>query len=158
MTPLVPVMILLVAGGAIWLARRIPRSQPVLFIAFGIYAVACMIANLHADRSPIQEGIGDPQFQTVCAYIAGNTPRDSVVIFRKPRLLALMTGRTASVSSNDNADSYLRSVNAKYVLIADNMPDDDLVTQAPLRALVQAQSSRFRQVLSVGSYHLYSII
>jgi hypothetical protein len=155
--PLIPAMILLVAGGAIWLTTRIPGSKPVLLAAFAVYALACINADIHVDRSPILEGIGDPRFQTVCAWIAANTPKDAVVIFRKPRLLALLTGRTASVSSNDNAEAYLRSVNAKYVLIADNIPDEDLATQAPLRFLVHAGDSRFRPVLSIGFYHLYAL-
>jgi hypothetical protein len=157
MLPIIPVIILLVAGGAVWLSTHVPGSRPVLWAGFAAYSLACISANIHLDRSPILEGIGDPQFQSVCAYISTATPSDAVVIFAKPRLLSLLTGRTVSVSANENPESYIHSVNARYVLIADNIPDEALATQAPLRSLVHAMDSKFRPLLSTGVYHLYGV-
>jgi hypothetical protein len=155
--PVIPAIILLVAGGAIWLSTHIPGSKPVLWAGLAAYLLACISADIRLDRSPIPEGIGDPQFQAVCAYISRNAPSDAVVIFAKPRLLSLLTGRTVSVSANENTDSYIRSVHARYVLIADNIPDEAITTQAPLRSLVRATDSKFRPLLSMGVYHLYGV-
>ena len=46
---------------------------------------------------PIRESFGNPDFMSACAFLKNSTPPDAVVICRKPRLSALITGRRSSV-------------------------------------------------------------
>jgi hypothetical protein len=153
--PLIPVVIILVSGGAIWLSRRYPPSRYLLGLALAVYFAGSANAILHMDRSPIREGIGDPQFQAICNYISRNSSKDAIFVFAKPRLLALMTGRPASIPVSTDVGEFLRSIGAEYVLIADNIPEEPLAPEAPLRSLVEAKGSPFQRVMTIGSYRLY---
>ena len=75
--PLLPLFILLVATGAIWLSARVPAARAFLSIGFAVYALACVNAAVRTDRSPIREGMGDENLVKASRYIAENAPPDA---------------------------------------------------------------------------------
>ena len=155
MLPLLPIVPLLVVTGSSWLTARMPALKPVLGLAFALYAIGCLNAAARVDRSPILEGISDPKLIEISRYIVDHTDPGAVVISRKARLLALMTGRSAATASSENVEAYLRSVHAAYILISDDIPDESIATQAPLKSLLAANSAEFPLALSTGQYRLY---
>jgi hypothetical protein len=158
LVPVIPIAAFLAVRGAAVAAQKIPSVKPVILACFAICATLGVSADLHPPRTPVTEGIGDSRLQSVAAFISANAPPGAVVIFPKPRLLALMSGRTVSVSSTHGTDAYLRNIHAEYIVLADNIPDTEISTQAPLRSIIDADSSRFRLLLSVGDYHLFKVV
>ena len=157
--PLLPAVAVLVAGGAKWIiAAQGSKASTLLAAGFALYAGCFGYGFTRMDRSPITEGIGDTRLQEVCRYISSNTPPDAVMVFRKPRLLALMTGHPTAVAANDDIEAYLRKIHAEYVVTADNIADEAITTQVGLRAAIEANRSMFPPLLSVGPYHLFRFI
>jgi hypothetical protein len=154
--PLLPVLVLMVAGGGAWLTGRFPKARVWLMLALVAYGGACGLALIRADRSPIREGLFDERLTGIARYIKENSPPDAIIVFCKPRLMALMTGRKSSAASPSGLTEFLRSLNPAFVLIANNIEDEDLATQAPLRSAMTSPNSGYREVQSTGPYHLFA--
>ena len=154
--PLLPVLVLMVAGGAAWLTERFPKARVWLMLGLAALGTVYAVALIRADRSPVREGLFDERFTGIARYIKENSPPDAVIVFRKPRLMALMTGRKSCAASPSGLTEFLRSFHPAFVLIADNIEDEDLATQAPLRSAMAAPNSRYREVQSTGPYHLFA--
>ena len=92
-----------------------------------VMALLYATAYARADWGAYHEGISDPQFLNVCDFIRSHTQRSDVILFRKPRLLALMTERRASVypihddrvSEPSELWDYAGKVGAKYIIACD---------------------------------------
>ena len=154
--PLLPVLVLMVAGGAAWLTERFPKARVWLMLGLAAYGSASAVALIRADRSPEREGLFDDRLAGIVRYIKENSPPDAVIVFRKPRLMALMTGRRSCAAPPSGLTEFLRSFNPEFVLIADNIEDEDLATQAPLKSAMADRNSRYREVQSIGPYHLFA--
>lgn len=72
------------------------------------------------DWSEIREGIGDPEFMQVADFIKESVPPGDLVVFLKPRLLALETGHPGTTYPNhataEQLEQYLRNAHARYVV------------------------------------------
>ena len=68
-------------------------------IALGMGAVALLFGTAYwkTNWGPIREGLGDPEFAAVCDFINDKTVSTEIVVFRKPRLLALLTEHPSTV-------------------------------------------------------------
>jgi hypothetical protein len=84
------------------------------------------------DYGPIKDGIANAEAVSMFDYVRNSTNKDDVFIFRKPRALSLMTGRSASGYYNAESDNalwkYFMNINVKY-LIHDIKEDDSFVSQ-----------------------------
>jgi hypothetical protein len=107
-------------------------------------------------RGPIQGGITDQDFSAVCAHISNAVPSETVILFKKPRLAGLMTGRRfVAQESGTNQDSirkFLRQYNISYVLELDNEPQDSAYFDAVKSAATLVPS------YEAGPYHLYRVV
>lgn len=94
----------------------------------GIICTALLFGAVYARENwgKIDEGVGNAQFMEVCDYISRQTSASDIVVFRKPRLLALMTGHPSTVypmhldRPPEPAEilAYFEKVHAGYVVIA----------------------------------------
>jgi dolichyl-phosphate-mannose-protein mannosyltransferase len=123
MLPLLPMYVFFVIRGIEWL---IQAAQPSLRAAVGVIAaliVAIFYANfyLQAYYGPIKDGASEPSAQEMFATVKQRTAADSVVVFVKPRALALFTDRRSSgyFSPADSSElmDYFRDINASYVVV-----------------------------------------
>ncbi len=105
--PILPLFILIAAQGAIWLGGKI--AQPVFVkAAFGVWLVITLLslgistwngwANLQSGREI--NGPFDPNSAQMFEFIREKTPRDSIVIFFKPRAMRLLTDRDSFMTEN----------------------------------------------------------
>jgi len=91
-------------------------------------AVALLFGTAYwkTNWGPIREGPGDPEFAAVCDFIRDKTVSTEIVVFRKPRLLALLTEHPSTVylmhldrdPEPDEIWNYLARVHASYVVVA----------------------------------------
>ena len=87
-------------------------------------------------------------------FVAGQTRKDDVFVFAKPRALVLFTGRRASACHVPRDDmelwNFFEKIGATYVALG---PPDD----KPLRALVERNGDRFVPVYSNADFRIYRI-
>lgn len=161
--PLAPVFILYALLGL----RHILQFKPVNATRIAFACLAALIVFSYgslyakADLSPIREGISDPDFASVCQYIQANTRPSSRFIFRKPRLLALMTDRQAAVYplTANPADllTFAHSIGADYLILA-NVPYEDFVEDPLyLQGFTTTYRGRVKSLFQNAHYQLFQI-
>lgn len=152
--PLLPMWFLYVAVAL----RKLPGRSGAYAGAVLLAVVACgyTVRYRGLDTGPIREGMGDPAFVRACAYIDAQTPRGSVFVFSKPRLLALMTRRDAVAYHQPASDpdlwDYFRGVLARYVLVNRQFTEDrDYLEPLLLR------NPAIRRLYGEGAFQLYAL-
>jgi hypothetical protein len=102
-------------------------------LAWGLAAVLGMMVALSywhyfatASYGPDPSGTNDAGFLSACQFVRDKTPQDSVILFSKPRLLALLTGRKSAAYPLQAAEiiGYGRKINAAYVIAGDPFEND----------------------------------
>ncbi len=109
------------------------------------------------------EGVGKPSAVAMFQFIAGHTQPADVVVFIKPRAMALLADRRASVYHQPPEDrqlwDYFRSIDARYVVTVER--DAALGPAAPaellqyLRRFVARHRSRFDEVYRNDDFAVY---
>jgi hypothetical protein len=111
------------------------RSVPIILLI--VFTISYTSAYAHLNFGPIEQGIGDPRFLQVCKYIENGTGRQEVIVFSKPRLLALMTDRRAAAYHQPEMDSelwrFFEDISADYVLTSEDLRSDVTYMQAFIR-------------------------
>jgi hypothetical protein len=145
LVPLMPIYIAYAILALQSMAVRWPRysrSAMTLFLLVAGAGFASVYATTPWRRPP--EGVGTPGARAMFAAVSGMTEPNAVILFQKPRALALFTGRRASgvqEASPPNLLRYLRQIGATYVILG---PDDRIfLHQGSLRNLIGAYPDRF---------------
>jgi hypothetical protein len=108
---------------------------------------------------PIREGIDKRETQQLFEYVVGNTKVDDTLIFRKPRALALFTGRNAAAWHKPADDrelwDYFRKINATYIALGPKgvAPED----QEYLASFIARNDNRLEKVYSNMDFEVYRI-
>ena len=75
----------------------------------------------------LAEGVGRVETRQLFEFVRSNTRETDVLVFRKPRVLALYTGRRATVyhlaASDDELRDYLDGIDAQYLVTGPGDPD-----------------------------------
>ena len=133
------------------------RSRWVTAVLVACLSMNYMIGYRHSTTKSITEGIGDPDFVRMCNFLTANTSRDSVVVFSKPRLLGLLTGRRASAyrdaAPTSELTGYLGRIKASYILQYDGFESD----RQYLAEYLTHHARSVSEVLRYGQYHLYTV-
>lgn len=99
--------------------RGIMISVAVLFVAA---TTASYASGLRDYANETRRGITDVQAEMFFDYVKNETPVNSVFIFQKPRVLSLMTGRSASAwPSGEKPEillEYMRTIGAEYLVVS----------------------------------------
>lgn len=131
------------------------RVTPALL--FPLFVTSYISGYTHTNFGPIREGVGDPRFLQACAYIRTTTAPGAVIIFAKPRLLALMTNRRAEAYHQPSIDSelwrYFASISADYVLISGELRRD----VGYMHGFIGRQKERFSLKFENKAFALYQI-
>jgi hypothetical protein len=111
-------------------------------------------------RSRGPEGVGTPNAQALFNAVRRTTDSSAVIVFQKPRALALFTDRQATgiheQGDEDDFWSYLDRVGANYAILA---PDDRVfLYQNRMRRVIQTHPDRFLIVYSNPDFALYRIL
>ena len=154
--PLLPLWLFYVATALS--AVAVERTRIALGgLILAVIAASYVSAYRTADLGPIAEGIGDPGFRTVCAYLTEHAPAKAVFIFTKPRILGLMTDHpTAAVSPTSTFDemkSYLNEVHARFVITTTDFPED----QRHWDQFAAANAGTLRKMLGIRSFVVYQV-
>jgi hypothetical protein len=135
-----------------WLNARL---APVILLALLIASYAN--AYTHTNFGPIREGIGDPRFLQACDFIQTRTDPGAVIVFAKPRLLALITNHPVAAYHQPSQDadlwSYFTNISAGYILVSSDLASD----VSYLQEFISRQPSRLELVFHNNAFALYRI-
>lgn len=148
-----------------WLARRPALGRTVwgLLLAGAALSYAGRYATL--DWGPLAHGVDTPEARELFRCVADRTRPDDVVLFAKPRAMALMAGRASAApyvpEHDDQLWTYLRSVRAAYLVVSNR---DGVFGRAEnaelarfLRAFVARHAGRFAAVSANADFTVYRI-
>ena len=153
--PLVPLLLFYALTGLAWLDGRVRRrvGAKVLLPASALAMLAAYgvgYAHLEFDRT--SEGPLSPDALATYEHIRQHTAPDAVIVFRRPRVLALYTGRSSAIyhqAGDAELFAYFHDIGAGYVLEGGHQPG------SPMRALAERHRERFRLVFKRDEYELY---
>jgi len=148
--PIVPLYVYYSLEGTEILKRwlQIRRTEAILVPLLVLIFVSYGAEFAHSDFGPFKEGIGKKETIELFSFIKSNTSPKDVFIFRKPRALALFTGRSASVYPESQIGTevcrYSQTIGATYLIkapaIDDPNFDEFLIKELPAKQLVFANS------------------
>ncbi len=153
--PIIPLWLMYTAIGARTIFGQSYAKAGGLLLA-GM-AVAFTAAYARADFGPIREGLGNPSFAAVADRLRQTTSPNAAIVFSKPRLLALVTGRRSGAYHHTGTATellaYFRQIDAEFVLINREFEDDARY----LEPLLQSNGDAAAEVFAEGSFHLYRL-
>jgi hypothetical protein len=127
--PVIPLWLLYAGAAIVWLrdfgGRWYSRSLAFTLALIVAFSYLNYFARASYGRDP--SGTNDAGFLSVCRFVRDNTPQDAVILFSKPRLLALFTGRKSAVYPLGTAAEiigYGRRIGARYVILGDPFEND----------------------------------
>ena len=107
----------------------------------------------------MKRGVGKSESIALFEYVKNKTDKNDVFIFRKPRVLSLYTGRSASVyhvvKDKEKLWDYFGKVGARYVIVGARsvFPRDDIV----LREFLRGYKGEFEMVYSNMDFDVYKV-
>jgi hypothetical protein len=167
--PIVPLYFAYAAHGTLWAAstwrrartasfagEQVSRLAPGALLALGLMSYAGAYSRVNF--GPISQGPTAPESLALYRFITTSTPATSVFVFRRPRALALFTGRSASVyamAAND-ADTwaYLDKIRARYIAAGRVFPED----QTYLYPFIRRNHARLRWVYHSETFDVFCIV
>jgi len=109
------------------------------------------------DYGPLVQGLGDSRFTELSDYIKTATAKESVFLFAKPRLLALVTDRRASgyqdPGKEDELWDYCSEIGVNYIIASDTFDRDRRI----LEPFVAAHRDRLDEIYHNTEFHLYKV-
>jgi hypothetical protein len=143
--PIVPILLLYAYQGGSEILGRVGLSERLAAMALvGVFGVIYSVAFLRAGEPEIAVGPAAKESTEMFAYVREHTPSDAVLVFRKPRVLALLGERAATIWPDGAAigDSwcYFDEVGASYLIVT--KPESGLETPGLFRALADAGAER----------------
>jgi len=157
--PLLPFWLLYVAVGLQELGkhrgRKLERvmASGLLLLVFGSYVG--MYSK--TDYGPFAQGLGDSRFTELSEYIRTATAKESLFLFAKPRLLALVTDRRASGYQDplkgDELWNYCSEIGVNYIIASDTFDRDRQI----LEPFVAAYRDRLEEIYHNTEFHLYKV-
>ena len=109
------------------------RTRNMLAVAFGLLILVQYlppIAKMVARSTAVVEGPQEKESVEAFAFIKSNTPENALIVFRKPRALALYTGRNCWANEQTEDFTYLENrfdaVGARYILVNATVSDETI--------------------------------
>ena len=148
-----------------WLARRPVLGRTVFGLLLTGAALTYTSRYAASDWGPLAHGVHTSEAQELFRCVADRTRPGDVVLFAKPRAMALMTGRASASPYVPDHDeqlwTYLRSVGAAYLVVSNH---DGVFGRAEnaelgrfLRLFVARNGRRFTSLCANADFTVYRI-
>ena len=160
--PIIPIYLYYIIACFQWGAgRRDEKGLNVLFIAVMFVILSSYTGKYVYDHDffptrPIVEGVKKTETIKFFEYIRNHTKDSDIIVFKKPRVLALYTGRRSSIYSDYNNDrkfwSYISKIEAKYLVWNKYLNKGDRLLQ-----FVKNNKDNFKTVYVNPDFKVYRI-
>lgn len=148
-----------------WLTRRPAFGRAAFGLLLAGTALSYAGRYMVLDWGPLAHGVHTPQAQELFRCITERTHPADVVLFAKPRAMALMARRTSAApwvpDTDDQLWTYMRSVEAAYLVVTNRegvfgRAENRELAQF-LRGFVARHASRLTQVCANADFTVYRI-
>jgi hypothetical protein len=157
---LIPIMPLYVFYGLLglrWMASRRPALERAAFVLLAIAMTGTTVSKYTtAHFGPLSRGVTSEESRALFDFIRRDTEKDAVILFRKPRALALFTGRRSAYHKalyTRSAFRFLERIGATYVIVS---PKDRGARK--LEGFVERNREHFRPVFTSEKYTVYRLL
>jgi hypothetical protein len=157
--PVIPIYVGLALKGAEDISARIPAR---LATAAGCSALAmvslCYAAQYRQlDWGPIPGSVLDEDFVQVADFIGSHTADNEVLLFRKPRFLALLTGRKAATYAHvPGLGSFVRNLRPGIIVAATSSGDGSFASDgAFLWPFLRARAGSLQVIYTTPGYSVF---
>jgi 4-amino-4-deoxy-L-arabinose transferase-like glycosyltransferase len=150
-----------------WLPRRVRLYQAIAGVLALAIAVTYGIRLSGLERSPLAQGIAKRESQELFEAVRKETRPGDLVVFVKPRAMALFTGRKAmsyhtyTQGEDEKLWASLAQHEAGWLVVVENdralLPDQDRAKMQYLREFVQRNHPRLESVFRNPDFSLYAI-
>jgi hypothetical protein len=156
--PVLPIYLMFALLGLRALMRE-SRVGKAIAVGVGVLVLFTYAAQFSkSSYGPFTEGLSDKNFIELCGYIRTHTQESDLFIFRKPRVLALLTRRHASTySEKGDVGPYVDSIHANYIVTARVQHGDFSSEATVLQPYVDASSQRLQKVYENPTFSLYKV-
>ena len=156
--PVYPLYLIYFLEGASWWSMRSKRAFTWASAGACVLLMAGSALALRGrERGPYLEGAERPTFVEAWQFVRDHTDPDQLVVFWKPRLLALCTNHRSGwypyTDDDTGFDEYLKSAGARYVLVYLRGEDDGRWLVPHIRR----QPERFAAVFTNADFQLYQV-
>ncbi len=150
--PVVPAMALYAGAGFVALKRRSPGVQTAAISLVVVLGVVYALDLAAREPGPVRGGPDTPAARACFAFIREQTPPGAVLLFRKPRAMALYTGRHVSAFPLEPARlwSYAQEIGAGFLVTGP-------VDRDWLRVLVTQASNHLTLIYRNEAFGVYRI-
>jgi hypothetical protein len=157
--PLLPFYLFYAFLGIRAVSQTKERESLAFLAMLGVFLAAYSAQYARLDYGPIREGITRTETQQFFDHIRKETSDADVFAFRKPKALALFTGRRASALHQDPDDQalwkYLRQIKATHVVWGPGQLEPDY--QEFLRGFITRNQDRLQETYANADFRLYKI-
>ena len=127
--PLIPLYVFyILAAFESATSSRAPRARAFALATLAFVVLAVYVARYTSlDYGPLEGAAESAQLEDLYQYIRGSTDEADVFVARRPRVLSLYTGRSASTyhhASDDDLWSYFEDIGADYLVSGPEDTDD----------------------------------
>jgi hypothetical protein len=158
--PLMPIYV----GFALWAVQVMAKRSPGrgrLILASLVILAGLGFVSIYA-TTPLRggpEGVGTPDAVSLWQAVDRITSPEDVILFQKPRALALFTGRRSTgiheAASDEEVLGYAKGVGARYAILG---PDDRVfLYQDRIRHWIEADPGAFSLVYRNPEFAMYRI-
>lgn len=152
--PLLPVYVALSLRG-LSMGNAVPRavSYGILVLVFVGYAAEYR----RMDFGPLHDGLGDRDFVQATGFIRNQTRADEVVLFRKPRVLTLLTGRKAATYAYEpGLGRFIENLRPGIIVASTSAGDSTFASDAEfLWPFLRAYPDRLELIYSNAGYRVF---
>src|SRR5262249_51023732 len=140
-------------------SRREEVKSRVFMVMVTVILAIYVAQYTKLDFRPIREGIGKRETRQLFDYLKTNTSEGDVFIFRKPRAMALYTGRKTAAAHQPRDDqelwSYFSQIKAAYLVLGPEDLDHDYYTY--FKRFVGRYPDQLREVYANTDFTVYRI-
>jgi hypothetical protein len=145
-----------VTAAAVWLRR--PELASKVAVVLTAVVLTCYGGRYtQMEWGPRREGIGKAETTALFDFVRTRTEPDAVLLFQKPRALALFTGRRASAHHTPPSDrdlwQYLDAIGATHVVVGRVFPE----SHAFLAPFVARHPDRLQAVYANPDFTVYRV-
>jgi hypothetical protein len=166
LAPIMPFFVLFAFRGlqVAYLLRR-PRFRHALLAALAVAIAGSYVSAFTTLQLDIREGIAKSESVALFNYVRRHTARDDVIVFVKPRVMALLAGRACTTYHTPDDDRelwrYFGQVDASHVVAVLNdrafENSEDPRRLLWLRSFIDRNTSRLDCVFENADFRVYAI-
>jgi hypothetical protein len=161
--PLLPFLFLCALTGLGQLSASCPRAiERAAWAGFAVILATSYAGGYRQkDFGPLPEGIAKPESVDCFDHVRETTESNSVVVFRKPRALALFAQRRAAYCPPFPSDrevwQFLHAIRATHVIVGSHEQEDFREDRAHLLPFLARHPGRFTMEYANRDFRVYRI-